>query len=85
MESIMDKKDIPRYIFDGIKGNFSFYFCPTSWVEESVFNKRKETCSKCSYIKNYNEDFYKTSCGICGCNLTKKLTLKRSKCPKNFF
>jgi hypothetical protein len=52
-------------------------------VDKNIFNERLEICKYCEHIKNYNIELERTKCGICGCYIRPKLSLKTEKCPLN--
>jgi len=54
-------------------------------VNKEEFERRLEKCKTCEYLKNYNEDLKKTKCGVCGCFIRPKLSLKSEKCPKRLW
>jgi len=74
---------LPHYM-QGLYGIAQFAF-RINFASEQVFNKRKNICTKCDHIKNFNEDFKHTKCGLCGCNLLKKLSLNNQQCPRKFW
>jgi len=69
-------------IYNGIIGQFQ-YFAKINFCDEKIFRKRLEICLKCNNIDIKPNNKYK--CKLCGCNLNKKLILKRSKCRKNYW
>lgn len=78
MNSLLD--NIPYYL-KGIFG-ITAYHLKVGWISEEGFKKRITICSQCDFIRNYNKELKHTRCGSCGCSIIKKLTLKRSRCPK---
>lgn len=75
------KKDLPYYL-SGLTGivQYELHF---SFVTKEVFDKRLDSCKNCCYIRSFNPELKKTRCGICGCSLKKKMSLKNRHCPKN--
>ena len=54
-------------------------------VKKNEFEERLKICLDCEYLKNYNKELKKTKCGICGCFIRPKLSLRSEKCPKGLW
>lgn len=43
-----------------------------------LYKKRQLLCKECDFVLNYNDRLKRTMCGLCGCQVVRKI---QTKCP----
>lgn len=68
------KQNIPLKVWRILKGFFNYVFKRNKDISE----ERQKICNRCNQILNVDNEKF---CGICGCMISLKTTVKEEVCP----